>query len=273
MAKKKYLSLERLSEYHSLLIEKINTLLSAKADASHTHADIEINKTKIAGLESALNGKADATHNHDDAYDVKGAANNALTSAQQYTDGHISYIIDSTLDDETITPAIKAVKDASGNVITATYETKTDATSKLAEAKTYADDAATKVKNDLLNGAGAAYDTLKELGELIDDNTDAIDALTGIASGKADAQHTHLMAEVTGLGEALDAKAEVADLEALQGVVNGKANATHSHAISEVTDLQTTLDGYVGRIGALETKVGDGFEEITSAEISNLFAE
>ena len=61
----------------------------------------------------------------------------------------------------------------------------------LASAKTYADTAANNVKNDLLNGAGAAYDTLKELGELIDDNKDAIDALETVATGKADKDHTH----------------------------------------------------------------------------------
>lgn len=44
---------------------------------------------------------------------------------------------------------------------------------------------AQQVKNDLLNGAGAAYDTLKELGALIDENTDAIDALETVAANKA----------------------------------------------------------------------------------------
>lgn len=66
-------------------------------------------------------------------------------------------------------------------------ETKSDASAKLAEAKSYADSAATKVKNDLLNGAGAAYDTLKELGDLIDVNVDAIEALEQVASSKANA--------------------------------------------------------------------------------------
>lgn len=80
-----------------------------------------------------------------------------------------------------------ATADANGNAIISTYETKSDASSKLTEAKTYADSVATKVKDDLLNGAGSAYDTLKELGDLIDDNQDAIEALEIIASGKADA--------------------------------------------------------------------------------------
>lgn len=53
----------------------------------------------------------------------------------------------------------------------------------LNDAKTYADG----IKNDLLNGAGTAYDTLKELGDLIDDNTDAIGALEEVAGSKVDA--------------------------------------------------------------------------------------
>jgi phage-related tail fiber protein len=72
-------------------------------------------------------------------------------------------------------------------------ETKSDASKKLNEAKAYADSAASQVKNDLLNGAGAAYDTLKELGDLIDDNVDAIEALETVAAGKADKVHSHDM--------------------------------------------------------------------------------
>ena len=43
--------------------------------------------------------------------------------------------------------------------------------------------AAKNVKDALLNGAGDAYDTLKELGDLIDTNRDAIAALQTIAAG------------------------------------------------------------------------------------------
>lgn len=66
----------------------------------------------------------------------------------------------------------------------------------------------------------------------------------------------------------------------------GAATASHNHAISEITNLQTTLNNTASaisantnsisaltdRTSALEGKVGDGFEEITSAEISALFA-
>ena len=103
------------------------------------------------------------------------------------------------------TSATKAAQDASGNVITETYETKTDASAKLVEAKSYADSAVTTVKNDLLNGAGEAYDTLKELGELIDTNVDAIDALKTVATNKADKEHTHTISEITDMPEVANA--------------------------------------------------------------------
>lgn len=93
--------------------------------------------------------------------------------------------------------AMKAYSDTNGNVIVDTYETKTDASTKLTEAKAYADNAANTVKNDLLNGAGGAYDTLKELGALIDTNTDALQALEEVASGKADKEHTHTVSDIT----------------------------------------------------------------------------
>ena len=83
--------------------------------------------------------------------------------------------VDNTADAaKVVLSATKATQDANGNNIAATYETKSEAESKLAESKAYSDAAAAAVKNDLLNGAGEAYDTLKELGELIDENTDAL---------------------------------------------------------------------------------------------------
>ena len=92
---------------------------------------------------------------------------------------------------DTAMHAFQAEQDDNGDVISMTYETKSDASSKLTEAKQYADSAASTaanaVKNDLLNGAGAAYDTLKELGDLIDDNVDAIEALEAVAAEKVPA--------------------------------------------------------------------------------------
>jgi hypothetical protein len=59
------------------------------------------------------------------------------------------------------------------------------------EKKGAAQAAADKVKEELLNGAGEAFDTLVELGDLINTNQDAIESLRDIATGKADKNHSH----------------------------------------------------------------------------------
>lgn len=79
----------------------------------------------------------------------------------------------------------RATADASGNTITSTYETKSDANSKLDTAKAFATSEATRVKNELLNGAGEAYDTLIELGAAIDANGDLISGLNSTVATKA----------------------------------------------------------------------------------------
>ena len=71
------------------------------------------------------------------------------------------------------------------------YDAKGAAVAALEAAKYHANDVAGAIRDDLLNGAGSAYDTLKELGELIDDNHDAIAALEKVAANKANADHNH----------------------------------------------------------------------------------
>lgn len=77
--------------------------------------------------------------------------------------------------------ATSATNDASGNVITTTYETKSDASQKLLDAKNYTDD---KIAN-LLDNSTEAVDSIFELKEAMEDNAEAIDALTQIAGTKA----------------------------------------------------------------------------------------
>ena len=74
--------------------------------------------------------------------------------------------------DETLSVAGRAA-DAKA-VGEAIDDTKVYAVEKAAEA-------ARIMKEDILNGAGAAYDTLKEVGALIEENKDAIEALEAIA--------------------------------------------------------------------------------------------
>lgn len=62
----------------------------------------------------------------------------------------------------------------------------------------------------------------------------------------ASESHTHGVADVTGLQDALDGKATT---KALTDGLADKANKTHTHAVADVTGLQTTLDGKIPKTG------------------------
>ena len=67
--------------------------------------------------------------------------------------------------------------------------------------------------------------------------------LDAALAGKADANHAHPIAGVTGLQTALDDKAPathghaVADVSGLQGQLDGKAATTHSHGLNDLLDV------------------------------------
>lgn len=91
------------------------------------------------------------------------------------------------------------------------------------------------VKNEILNGAGAAYDTLSELATLITTNQSAIQALQGIAAGhvKFDAAQSLTAAQKTQARSNIDAAstAEVAEAK--------KAG----------TDASAALETFKGEVG------------------------
>ncbi|QHB17876.1 phage tail-collar fiber domain-containing protein [Mannheimia pernigra] len=78
---------------------------------------------------------------------------------------------------------------------------------------------------------------------------DLIDTVQGIANSNAGAGHLHVIAEITGLQQALNGKADsnhrhgISEITGLQQALNGKANSSHRHGISEITGLQQALNG------------------------------
>lgn len=191
--------------------------------------------------------------------ETKGAANTALTSAKTYTDTVASG---------------KSDKDHNHD---SDYDVKGAANTALASAKAYADSAATtaatNVKNDLLNGAGAAYDTLKELGDLIDDNADAIDALETVAAGKADKTHSHAISDVTNLQTTLDGKAAKShgthvSWSTTTPKVNGTATVGSETKVARGDHVHPTDTTRASQVD-FDTHVANTTAHITSAERSN----
>jgi hypothetical protein len=152
-----------------------------------------INLATANDISNVATAVATAQGRADDAYRLaEGKTTMAAVEGKGYAtisqaQGYANAVLGTTSDSSgaaTVYGAKKAASDAAAGAADAYAR----ANSVLTESKVYADDTAATLKNDLLNGAGAAYDTLKELGELIDTNTDAIDALEIIAALKADTQ-------------------------------------------------------------------------------------
>lgn len=291
MSAKKYLSLDRLTEYDALIKQEISDAVSGKADSSHTHDDRYYTESEIDSKISSVNSTITNITNgntvvkeaeHADSADSASSSSDADKLGGQLPSYYakVSDIPTGALADKDIVSesdldsalAAKVNAAAEGNhshsnktvldEITSTKVSNWDSAE--ANAKAYADSAATtaanNVKNDLLNGAGTAYDTLKELGDLIDDNADAIDALETIASGKADATHSHAIADVTGLQTALDGKAAsshgthvtysttapVMDGTASVGSASTVARSDHKHPTDTSRASKTEFDSHTG---------------------------
>lgn len=293
---------------------EINTKLASKSDTTHNHDSKYDSKGSSAAVQENLDTVSDTLDAHTTNTDIHVTTTNKSNWNSAYTHStSVHARTDATkVEDSTTNGNIKingtetnvyshpnsgvtagtyksVTVNAQGHITTGSNpttlsgygitdaETKTDASKKLTEAKSYADSAANAVKNDLLNNAGEAYDTLKELGDLIDDNKDAIDALETIAAGKADKSHTHTIANVTGLQSALDGKAAtshgthvsysttapVMDGTASVGTASTVARSDHKHPTDTSRASQSDLD-------ALETVVSGKANSSHTHSISNI---
>jgi hypothetical protein len=141
----------------------------------------------------------------------------------------------------------KATADASGNTITSTYETKSDAASKLATAKSFATTEANRVKSEILDGADEAFDTLVELKGFIDENGDIISALDATVGTKADKAITITAgAGLTGGGD-LSANRTIAHSNSVTAKTSGtQAAATVPFAGSfKITEPKYDAQGHI----------------------------
>lgn len=114
------------------------------------------------------------------------------------------------------------------------------------------------VKNELLGGAGTAFDTLKELADLIQTNVSAIDALEAIAAG-----HVRF-----------DQAQTITDEQKTQARGNiGAASQTELTTVSgTATQAKSTADSALSKATTLETNVGNCGTDFVAAFESALEA-
>ena len=212
------------------------TELADNAVVTAKIADANVTKAKLSAEVQASLDKADV----------------ALSEANAYTDGK-----DSAMDERM--KAVEALLTSEGE---GTVEEKIEAAKEAAIAAA-AEDATSK--------ANAAETAAK--GHATELNT-AMDERMQVVEGKA---HEHANADELALVQTGD----VAKWNAAQANAEATAAAALSAAKTElegkITDgdkaNKDLIDGHEDRIAALETKVGDGFIEITEAEINAMFAE
>lgn len=197
---KKYLSYKNLKYYNNLLKEKITKDTTASIESAKSYADGLINNIKSGNI-------------------VVKESEHSATS-------------DSATTANSATSATKAVQDGNGKVISSTYETKTDAQSKLDEAKSYTDELGMGFTSVLINMFGDDYNeesgavpTIREIS-----NDEAEDALVS-AKSYTDTKISNLIngapTTLDTLGEIATAMAENEDVvEALENAVGTKANAS-----------------------------------------------
>lgn len=99
---------------------------------------------------------------------------------------------------------------------------------------------------NLVDSSPATLDTLNELAAALGDDANFAANVTASLAGKASLNHTHEIANVTGLQAALDAKAATASLATvatsgnysdLSGIPSEFTPAAHNHTSADVTDF------------------------------------
>lgn len=109
------------------------------------------------------------------------------------------------------------------------------------------------VKDDLLGGAGTAYDTLKELGDLIDTNKEGIDALKALAAGHVKFDGAQSLTEVQ--------KKQARDNIGASDVASVTAASTAaSNAQAAATKAQGEIDALEAAVGNTGTNFVTAFE-------------
>ena len=275
---------------------EIDAKLALKSDSTHNHDGDYDTKGSAADVQNNLNAVSDELGDHTSDTSIHVTTANKTNWGSAYTHSQSAHArVDATKVADSTTNGNILINDVETNVYShpnsgvaaGTYksvtvnaqghvtagtnpttlsgygitdaETKSDATKKFNEAKSYADEVANAVKDDLLNGAGEAYDTLKELGDLIDTNVDAIDALRDVAAGKADKTHGHAISDITNLQTTLDGKAAsshgthvtysttapVMDGTASVGSAATVARSDHKHPTDTTRAAKTDFDSHV----------------------------
>ena len=254
-ATKKYLSLERLSEYDALLKAKI-----AQDDASTLQSAKDYADSLIEDINTSITSG-----------DVVAKAAEHATSADSAT---------------TAESATKATQDGNGAVIADTYETKNDAAAKLTEAKEYTDALktyvgtipATATATDVIGyvqektSGIATSENLQELTNRVADTETDIDNIQKDYLTSTD--KTELQTNINTVSSAVELLTNGVDPETVDGV-NDLITYVNEHG-TEVTGMKADIKANADAIAVLEAINHDAYiaaDEALKSELDGDIAD
>lgn len=214
-------------------IPGLQTTLDGKALIDHVHFI-----SSIPGLQTELDDKASLDHNHpiSGIPGLQAALDSKALTGHEHTINQVADLQD-TLDGKSDVGHIHPELHTHGNIA-------------------MLDRIGISVNDNLtVDGVEKTGGSGGEGGAAIDDgvvstvSTWSSDKITDELAEKAETDHDHIVADVTGLQGALDLKSNIGhvhtmnEIPGLQGELDGKAASGHIHTIGNVTGLQPALDG------------------------------
>lgn len=281
----------------------------AKASDIPTGALADKDSVSESDLDSALAGKintaAEGNHSHSNKSVIDGITStkvsnwdNAEGNAKSYTDEKIGLLMNNSSEAvdsimelaeamENNADAIEALEGIAASKVPTSRKINgkdltADITLSATDVGADATGSASAVQSNLDSHAG---DTTKHITSTERTNWNAAKTHADSAHAPSNAQANVIESiKVNGTAQAITSKSVNITVPTKASDIDA-APTSHKHEIADVNNLQSTLTNaanaisantdsintHTNRIVALETKVGDGFEEITSAEIQSLF--
>ena len=259
---------------------KVDTVLSSTSSNPVQNkvvdAEFDAISQAMGALETAIDGKANSSHNHDDRYyteteiDTKlSNVNSSITnitsgstpvkeaehaeSAETATNATNATNANHAASADSATSATRATQDGNGKVIANTYETKTDATTKLNEAKSYTDTktsgmATTTVVDNKISSHNTSTSAHNDIRDLISGLTTRLNTLANSDDTTLDQMNeivAYIKANKSLIDSVTTSKVNVADIvnNLTTNVSNKPLSAAQGVAIKTLIDeLQSSID-------------------------------
>ena len=239
-------------------LANLQTQIEGKASTSHTHTTTQVTglDDKIGELETSIAGKANTSHTHTSANItdlsdlLDGKANATHTHAIDDVTG-LQALLGTLATKEELKSGLSDLDLTIFRIVTVLPE------SDIKEDKIYLVPSTETEEQNVYNEFAYIDGKWEKMGSIAT-KIDLSGYLTKTEASNAYApkSHTHTIAQVTGLQDELDAKAEAVHTHTttqvtglddkigeLETSIAGKANTSHTHTIADVTGLQDELDG------------------------------